>query len=60
MIGELILAYGTNQKFQQISVNTLFITAFFALAYAFCAIAGFQGKALNVLGIILGVILAVV
>ena len=40
LIGELVLAYGTNTNYQQISVNTLVVTALLALGYTICALAG--------------------
>ena len=58
LIGELVLSYGTNQKFHQISLNTLFVTGFLTFSYAVCAVIGFDDPALKTVGVILGVILA--
>ena len=39
IIGELIMKYAENKKFQQISLNTLIFTAWIVLIYAICAFA---------------------
>ena len=59
LIGELVLAYGTNTNFQQISINTLFVTAFLALGYTFCAVVNMETKSLVFVGSCMGVILAI-
>lgn len=58
LIGELVLAYGTNTNFQQISLNTLMVTAFLALGYLICALASMERESLVLAGSVMGIILA--
>jgi hypothetical protein len=41
VIGELLLKYASNEKFQQISLNTLSVSGFLSLLYAICAMVNF-------------------
>lgn len=42
LTGELLLKYGANEKFMQISMNTLFFTAFLVIIYAIFAFIDFK------------------
>lgn len=60
LIGELVLAYGTGQKFMQISVNTLIVTAIMAAQYAICAFIPMGSPTLKVVGVASGALLAAI
>jgi hypothetical protein len=59
IIGELLLKYASNEKFQQISVNTLGFTAFLSLLYAMCALGNFQNDVELKVGVTAAIILSV-
>jgi hypothetical protein len=59
IIGELLLKYASNEKFQQISVNTLGFTAFLSLLYAMCAFGNFSNDIERKVGIAAAVLLTV-
>jgi hypothetical protein len=59
IIGELLLKYASNEKFQQISVNTLGFTAFLSLLYAMCALGNFQSDVEIKVGIAAAILLSI-
>lgn len=59
IIGELLLKYASNEKFQQISGNTLCVTAFFTLIYAICGLGNFSAETERSIGFASAIVLGI-